>query len=85
MFIDGSWHAARSGQEFDVTDPATGEVIGSVPDGGADDAVDAIAAADAAFGSWSSTTARSRADLLYAAWQSMVDRSEALAELMTRE
>jgi succinate-semialdehyde dehydrogenase/glutarate-semialdehyde dehydrogenase len=57
MFIDGSWQAARSGREFDVTDPATGEVIGSVPDGYANDAIDAIAAANAAFGSWSTTTA----------------------------
>ncbi len=85
MFIDGSWHAARSGREFEVTDPATGEVIGSVPDGDADDAVDAIAAADAAFGAWSTTTARTRADLLHAAWQLMIERSESLAELMTRE
>ncbi len=85
MFIDGSWHAARSGREFEVTDPATGDVIGSVPDGDADDATDAISAADAAFGGWSTTTARMRADLLYAAWQLMLERSESLAELMTRE
>ncbi|MEO6571316.1 MAG: aldehyde dehydrogenase family protein, partial [Ilumatobacteraceae bacterium] len=61
MFIDGSWGAARSGRAFDVTDPATGEVIGSVPDGGADDAADAVAAADAAFPAWSVTTAHARA------------------------
>lgn len=85
MFIDGSWSAARSARTFDVTDPATGAVIGNVPDGDADDARDAIAAADAAFGAWSTTTAHQRADLLYRAWQTMVERSESLAELMTRE
>ena len=85
MFIDGSWNDARSGRTFEVTDPATGDVIGSVPDGGADDARDAVAAADAAFGTWSSTTAHQRADLLYRAWQLMTERSEPLAELMTRE
>ncbi len=85
MFIDGTWQAARSGLEFEVTDPATGDVIGSVPDGGAQDAQDAVAAADASFGSWSTTTARTRADFLYAAWQLMLERSEVLAELMTRE
>ena len=85
MFIDGSWNDARSGRAFEVTDPATGEVIGSVPDGDADDARDAIAAADAAFGVWSSTTAHHRADLLYRAWRLMVERTELLAELMTRE
>ena len=50
-----------------------------------DDATDAIAAADAAFGAWSNTTARTRADLLYSAWQLMLERADALAELMTRE
>ncbi len=85
MFIDGSFTDARSGRTFEVTDPATGAVIGSVPDGDGDDARDAIAAADAAFGAWSSTTARARADLLYRAWQLMTERSEQIAELMTSE
>ncbi len=85
MFIDGTWTDARSGATFEVTDPATGEVIGSVADGGADDARDAVAAADSAFASWSATTARERADLLYRAWQLMQERSEELAALMTRE
>jgi len=85
MFIDGEWGEARSGQRFEVTDPATGEVIGEVPDGDASDAERAVEAADRAFGSWSSTTAKERADLLYAAWRLMTERSEALAELMTRE
>ena len=85
MFIDGSWTAARSGRTFEVTNPATGELLGSVPDGGADDARDAIAAADAAFPVWSTTTAQHRADLLYRAWQLMLARADELAELMTRE
>jgi succinate-semialdehyde dehydrogenase/glutarate-semialdehyde dehydrogenase len=85
MFIDGAWTAARSGTTFEVTDPATGEVIGDVPDGGADDATDAIAAADAAFGGWSTTTAAARASLLYAAWRMMNERADELASLMTRE
>ena len=45
MFIDGSWVEAQSGHTFEVTNPATGEVLGSVPAG---DAVDATAAIDAA-------------------------------------
>ncbi len=85
MFIDGKWVDARSGRTFDVTDPATGEVIGSVPDGDADDAHAAVTAADAAFGSWSTTTAHERADLLYRTWELLRSRSEELARLMTRE
>ncbi len=85
MFIDGAWVEAESGDRFEVTNPATGAVIGDVPDGGAVDAEKAVAAADAAFGAWASTTAYERADLLYKAWQLMMDRSEDLAQLMTTE
>ncbi len=85
MFINGEWVDAASGERFAVTDPATGEGIGDVPDGGAVDAERAIAAADEAFGPWSATTATSRADLLYSAWRLMIDRAESLATLMTRE
>lgn len=85
MYIDGTWSAARSGAEFEVTNPANNEIIGAVPDSGADDARDAIAAADGAFDAWSNTTARERADLLYAAWTLMTERAGDLAVLMTRE
>jgi succinate-semialdehyde dehydrogenase/glutarate-semialdehyde dehydrogenase len=85
MFIDGSWTASRSGRTFEVTNPATGEVLGRVPDGGADDAEDAVSAADLAFATWANTTAHHRADLLYRAWQLMLERADQLAELMTRE
>ncbi len=85
MYIDGQWTDARSGASFEVTNPATGEVIGTVPDGGADDARDAVAAADAAFGAWASTTAFERARLLYRAWELMVERADDLAALMTTE
>ncbi|NND73609.1 MAG: NAD-dependent succinate-semialdehyde dehydrogenase [Ilumatobacter sp.] len=85
MYIDGEWCEAASGNRFEVTNPATGDVIGDVPDGGAADATRAVEAADRAFGAWSSTTAYERADLLYRAWQLMTERSAELAELMTRE
>lgn len=85
MFINGQWVAAASRKEFAVTDPATGEVIGSVPDGDARDATAAVVAADAAFAGWSTTTAAHRADLLYSAWRLMTERAGQLAELMTRE
>jgi len=85
MFINGEWVDARSGASFDVLNPATGEVIGQAPSGGADDAGEAIAAADAAFDSWSTTTAFHRADILMKAWELMNDRAEDLARLMTTE
>jgi len=85
MFIDGSWIEASTGQTFPVVNPATGAEIGQVPDGGADDALAAIAAADQAFASWSTTTAYQRADILMEAWRLMTDRADELAELMTTE
>ncbi len=85
MFINGEWVEAIGGSTFAVTNPATGEHLGDVPDGGADDARAAIDAAHAAFGTWSSTTAYERADILLRAWQLMNDRAGELAELMTTE
>ena len=85
MFIDGDWVDARSGATFDVTNPATGERLGQMPDGGHEDAELAIAAAHRAFPGWSSTTAYERADILLRAWQLMNDRSQELATLMTTE
>ena len=85
MYINGEWVDATSGRTFEVTNPATGEVIGTMPDGEASDAEAAIAAADAAFGSWASTTAYERSELLYKAWQLMTERSGELAQLMTTE
>jgi succinate-semialdehyde dehydrogenase/glutarate-semialdehyde dehydrogenase len=85
MFIDGQWSDAASGKVFEITNPATGEVIGTIADGAAPDAEAAIVAADAAFASWSKATAYERADILYKAWQLMNERAEELAALMTNE
>ncbi len=85
MFINGEWVDALSGDVFEVTNPATGEVIGEVPDGDAADAVAAIEAANAAFGSWSTTTAHARAAILRKAHALMVERADDLALLMTTE
>ncbi len=85
VFIDGAWVESNSGKTFDVTNPATGDLLGTVPDGDATDATKAIDAASKAFPSWSSTTAYERSRLLYRAWELMTERSEDLAQLMTAE
>ncbi|MHA1569364.1 MAG: NAD-dependent succinate-semialdehyde dehydrogenase [Alphaproteobacteria bacterium] len=85
MFIGGNWCAAAGGRTFDVFNPATGEKIGAVADGGKDDAARAIGAAREAFASWSATTAYQRAALLYKAHEIMVARKEDLARQMTVE
>jgi phenylacetaldehyde dehydrogenase len=49
MLIGGDWRAAASGDTLDVRDPATGDTITTVPNGGAADVDDAVRAARAAF------------------------------------
>ncbi|MEM9133528.1 MAG: NAD-dependent succinate-semialdehyde dehydrogenase [Actinomycetota bacterium] len=85
MFINGAWIEADGGATFAVTNPATGEEIGRMPDGGAADAATAIGAAHEAFDAWSRTTAFARADILQRAWQLMGERAAELAQLMTTE
>lgn len=74
-----------SQSEFEVTNPATGDVIAHVPDQGRADARQAIERANAAFASWSTTTAYQRSAILRRAWQLMQERKQDLANLMTRE
>src|SRR5579883_2605733 len=85
LYIDGEWVAAGSGATFESRNPATGEVLGEVADGGASDAAAAIEAARNAFADWSKRTAYERSEYLYRAWQIMGERSGELAELMTKE
>ena len=82
-YIGGEW--IEGGPTFEVTDPATGAVVGSVADGGSAEARRAVDAAEAAFPMWSGMTAYQRSERLYAAWQLMTERSEDLAKTMTTE
>ena len=65
MFIDGDWSDAGSGETTDVVNPATEEVIGAVPRGDQADVDRAVAAARAAFESWSLTTPAERSTALH--------------------
>lgn len=85
MFIDGEWRDAEGGKTFEVLNPSDGSLIETVPDGGAEDARRAIAAADKAFDSWSRTTAYHRAEILQKAYRLMLERKEDLAQTMTAE
>jgi succinate-semialdehyde dehydrogenase/glutarate-semialdehyde dehydrogenase len=83
MYIDGQWVKTKG--TFEVLNPATGEKIADVPDGGQEDAATAIAAADRAFPAWSNLTAYQRSAYLYRAYQIMMERKEDLARTMTEE
>jgi succinate-semialdehyde dehydrogenase/glutarate-semialdehyde dehydrogenase len=70
-FIGGEWVNAESGAVIEVDDPATGAVIGTVPDCAAADTERAIAAAEAAFGPWRALTGNDRAAILER-WHALV-------------
>ncbi|MGZ8177252.1 NAD-dependent succinate-semialdehyde dehydrogenase [Williamsia sp. SKLECPSW1] len=85
LFIDGKWTPAESGATFSVLNPATGEEIATVADGGAVDARRAIETAAAAQESWAATSPRSRSEILYRAHRLIMDRADDLALVMTTE
>ncbi len=85
LYIDGKWMTSRRGRVFDVTDPATGNVIGHAADAGATETRQAVGVAVTAFRDWSQRTAYERSEALYRAHALMTDRAEDLARLMTRE
>jgi 1-pyrroline dehydrogenase len=65
MFINGDWSDATSGDTTDVVNPATEEIIGAVPKGDESDVDRAVAAARAAFETWSLTTPAERSAALF--------------------
>jgi acyl-CoA reductase-like NAD-dependent aldehyde dehydrogenase len=74
--IGGEWAPARSGETFDVINPATQDVLLAVPRGGADDIDAAVQAAAAAFPAWRDTSPVTRAGLLYR-WAELCREHEA--------
>ena len=84
-YIGGEWMAADDGGTIEVTDPATHEVVGHVPDMGAGETRRAIGEAAAAMGEWSARTAKERALVLRRWHDLMMERQEPLARLLTRE
>lgn len=83
--IGGAWVEAASGARLEVTDPATGALLGHVPDVSAEETRAAIAAAEAAFGPWRRRTHGERAALLEAWFGLMEAHAEDLARILTAE
>ncbi len=84
-FIDGKWLDADSGAVLEVDNPATGEVVGTVPRMGAAETNRAIAAAQAALVGWRARTARERSAVLRRWFELMLANQEDLAVIMTSE
>src|SRR6202453_1999975 len=84
-FIEGKWWDADERATRPVLNPATGEVLGTVPYMGASETRRAIEAAAAAMPAWSARTAKDRAGILRRWYDLMLASQEDLAMLMTAE
>ena len=84
-YIDGQWVAADNAQTIDVTNPATGEVIGRVPRMGDSETRRAVDAAQAALPAWRALTAKERASRLQAWFREIMNHQQDLAQIMTAE
>ncbi|WP_431279666.1 NAD-dependent succinate-semialdehyde dehydrogenase [Leifsonia poae] len=84
LFIGGDWVRGSSGQ-FDVTDPATGDVIKTIADASVEDGKAALDAAVAASAEWAATAPRQRGEILRGAFDLLQERRDEFALLMTME
>lgn len=85
QLIGGAWVDAIDGGTWDLINPATEEVLQTVPFGGAADAEAAVDAASAAFPAWSQKTAYERAEILHRAAAWIRARIDELAVITTQE
>lgn len=84
-YVDGAWSGAQDGATAAVTNPASGELIGTVPNCGADDTRRALVAAEAALPKWRALTAKERAHRMRAWFELIMANQNDLALIMTTE
>jgi succinate-semialdehyde dehydrogenase/glutarate-semialdehyde dehydrogenase len=84
-YINGKWTDADSGATIDVTNPATGETLGTIPKMVAAETRRAIEAANAAWGPWRKKTAKERATILRKWFNLMMENQDDLAVILTAE
>jgi len=84
-YLNGHWQNADSGETIAVTNPATGQVIGTIPKMGTQETRRAIEAANGAFPAWRAMTAKERAIILRRWFELMLTHQEDLAVIMTAE
>lgn len=82
LWIGGQW---VSGSGIPVIDPSTGLALVEVADAGIDEAMAAIAAAEAAAPGWRATSHRQRSEILRRMFTRMTEEAEALARLISLE
>ena len=84
-YLNGQWADAKSGLTIEVTDPATGKIIGTVPNMGEEETLNVVAAAQAALPEWSAKSAKERSSLLRRWFELMTEHQKDLAQILTLE
>ncbi|MXY25781.1 MAG: NAD-dependent succinate-semialdehyde dehydrogenase [Acidobacteria bacterium] len=84
-YVNGRWTEALNGGAMEVDNPATGEILGTVPAFGREETRAAIEVADAAWNGWRSRAAKERARLMRRWFELMMAYQDDLAVLMTSE
>ena len=85
LHIDGAWRAGRRGRSFDVTNPATGLVIGQVARAETEDLDEALAAAERGFNRWRRTNVFERYQIMRRAADLLRQRADDVARKLTLE
>lgn len=85
LYIDGAWVASSTNDAIEVTNPATGEVIGNVSKANIDDLDRAVEAAERGFEIWSATSAYERSKIIRKAASLLRDRLDEIAAVLTTD
>jgi acyl-CoA reductase-like NAD-dependent aldehyde dehydrogenase len=85
LYIDGAWVPSSGKGSIDVFDSTDGAVIGTIPDGTADDVDKAVKAARAAFDDWSQRSPEERAKFSSRIAEGLGARMDEIATIVTRE
>ena len=84
-YVAGEWITADDGSSFAVSNPARGDVIGTVPNLGRAETARAIAAAQSAMKAWAARTAKDRSNILRTWFNLMMENQDDLARILTAE
>lgn len=85
LYVNGNWIQPVGSRTLDVINSTTEEVMGRIPEGTAEDIDRAVAAARAAFDSWSTTSAADRAAFLQQISAGLAARQNEIAEIIASE
>ena len=85
LYINGKWITPFGSKKIEVINPATEEIIASVPEGSQEDVEEAVKSARNAFESWSTTSPTVRSEYLNRLVEEMKTQKDNMAEVITSE